>query len=107
MNTCNAKRCKQPSRARGYCTLHYQRFKKHGSPYAKKLKFNPKLLEDYEAGIIDDYYMMGYTVQAVADYYGVGKATVERHCPSKDRPRGWLSKIDNTLKLKILNGVWK
>lgn len=36
MPTCKVNECTRPSRALGMCTLHYQRFTTHGSPYAKK-----------------------------------------------------------------------
>lgn len=100
--------CPSPSRAKGFCTKHYQRFKKHGSPFAKKLRYNPRLLDDYRAGVIDDLFARGYTVKAIAKHYGVSTSTVERHCPRIEHKRGTLTVIKDESKLKqLVSGLWK
>jgi hypothetical protein len=40
MTDCSIKGCPRPARARGWCTTHYKRWKRHGDPktnlYARK-----------------------------------------------------------------------
>jgi len=35
---CSVENCKRPHQAKGFCELHYRRFKKHGTPFKEEKK---------------------------------------------------------------------
>lgn len=101
MRTCNIEGCNNKHIAKGYCQIHYVRYKKHGDPSHVEINMNPPEYCTIK-GCNEKHYVKGYCRKHYRSWYKYGDPIVyknERH-GMKETPeyRTW-----NKIKNRCLN----